>query len=201
MKAAQTNKRISETINCPLSACFDLHPDSGTQPCFFKNSHCLFLFSSCRASRAKASRLPRILKQITSTLPSINTLESRERTGQIKHHRDPRAHCLFWWAAIMFSWRQQPLEPTRAKEWNGLNCTGSMKVRETWTIWCRYSAGLFNYCIRCTSVTSYVFTFQVLVHSSGYSCNSCIDCETVSALALRVERKRSGRPWAVGEHG
>lgn len=155
MKAAQTNKHNSETINRPLRACFDLHPESGAQPCF-KSSHCLFLFHSRRASRTKASRLPRILKQITSTLTSINTLESREWAGQIKHHRDPDARCLFWWAVIMFSWRQQTLsQPEQSSE-----LEAALWRWETWTICRRHSASPFNYFIQCMSVLHIALLFK-----------------------------------------
>lgn len=62
-----THKQISTTINCPLNACFDLNPQSGTQLCL---KAAIVSFSSNHTEHQ--SLLPPILKQITSTLTTIN---------------------------------------------------------------------------------------------------------------------------------
>lgn len=82
---------------------------------------------------------------------------------------------LFWWAVIMFSWRQQTLNRA-AQVVKPLNWTGSVKVRDI-TITEDFQADsepvqLFH--IQCVSA-SYSFTFRALVRISSYSC--CVDCE------------------------
>lgn len=91
------HKHISTTINCPLNMCFDLNPESGTQLCLkaavvsFSSNHNEHLAPTAACLPAC---LPPILKQITSTLTTINTVESREWAGKIKHHHDPKGRRL-----------------------------------------------------------------------------------------------------------
>lgn len=58
-----THKQISTTINCPLNACFDLNPQSGTQLCLkaaivsFSSNHTKHLAPKPPASDSEANHV------------------------------------------------------------------------------------------------------------------------------------------------
>lgn len=139
-----------------------------------------------------------------STLTTINTVESGEWAGKIKHHRDPKGRCLekrkekslFWWAVIMFSWRQRNTEPTGKQ----LNWTASLKVRDTTITVCTLNlvVPVQLFYILCVSA-SYSFNFQVLLCTSSYVDSHCIDCEAFLIWPW-LWKGKEGCPWAACEY-
>lgn len=170
-----------------------LWPESWVRyPTVFKGSHCLFLFQSHRASRTKAARLPPILKQITSILATINTVESREWAGKIKHHRDPKGHRLKKPIPMSSNYvfmKAADTEPTRkSSETPELDrlCEGE-RQNNYWgrSIW-QWACSIISY-------TAWVLGIAL---SARYGCS---DCKRFLPWPW-VWKGKERCPWAVGEH-
>lgn len=80
MNAARTN-RFQQQLIVRLNVCFDLIPESGTQLCLkaaIVSSSSIHTEHLALQPACPPACLPAILTQITSTLTTINAVESRE---------------------------------------------------------------------------------------------------------------------------
>lgn len=133
-------------------------------------------------------------------LTTINTVESREWAGKIKHHRDPKGHQLKKPTLMSSNYVFMKAANTELTGGKRLNWTGSLRVRDmtitVWTFYLTVPVQLFH--TVCVSA-SYSFTFQVLVRTSSDGCSNCTDCETFLIWPWLWKGKERC-PWAVGEY-